>query len=134
MKRSIEYLLPRHFERGVRLSEDVMAAVEALRRLSSDDCERVCALVVGRHRLEAWAGGKRRSSADMGRLPGLDHATTWIDDDNHYLVSEPYNLSTHEIRELGQMVEDGADIHITAMDSWHFPGRTMSVRLTRGRK
>jgi hypothetical protein len=67
------------------------------------------------------------------RPPGCDHVSLWRGALGRLVfVSQPYNLDQRTIQE---MIEWGRPLklqfHITAWQSWHYPGHTLLVAWTR---
>jgi hypothetical protein len=65
--------------------------------------------------------------------PGTDHPWLFLRDGKPALfVSQPYTLSWDEMQRLVDWCrERGLRVDLSADESWHFPGRTLAVRIAR---
>lgn len=66
------------------------------------------------------------------RLPcGNDHVSMWLKNGQpHSYISQPYNLSLRELRELVDFCDThGLTAEVTAGNSWHFPGASLLLEV-----
>lgn len=99
---------------------------------------------------DEWAAGEgvRKSDANTDPIPWLlgrrspsysapagwfDHGTRWTRDGRPYcLVGQPYQLLADDLRELLDLqLEHGLDVSVATWPAWHYPGRVLSVIVTR---
>ena len=66
-------------------------------------------------------------------LPKDDHFSLWLKGGKpHAYISQPYELSLNDAKELVNFCgEYNLDLLIRAFPSWHFPGRVLTVEVTK---
>ncbi|HML39873.1 MAG TPA: helix-turn-helix domain-containing protein [Bellilinea sp.] len=84
--------------------------------------------------------GRRRcpdtyqNPCDSPRIPGQDHVSEWVKDGNtEKIVLQPYYLTYEDMKELVvfcELYELRADVH---SESWHFPGKTIRIDISRNK-
>jgi len=62
-----------------------------------------------------------------------DHISFWLKDGKPYLyVSQPYDLSLEDMRKLVPFCDEhDLDLTVTASNSWHSPGHTLLIVVSR---
>ncbi|HBT47265.1 MAG TPA: hypothetical protein DEA73_05220 [Peptococcaceae bacterium] len=61
-----------------------------------------------------------------------DHVSLWLKDGNlHVYVSQPYSLTLKDMRALVQFCDAHALDAVVSAGSWHFPGSTLLIEITR---
>ena len=68
-------------------------------------------------------------------VPGRDHVSLWLKNGRPYsYVFQPYSLDKATLRQLVQQCDDyNMELSINGNSSWHFPGDTIFVEITRSR-
>jgi hypothetical protein len=66
-------------------------------------------------------------------LPASDHLKEWmVNGKTVSIVSEPYQLSLNNMREIVSYAEaNGLDVFVSADRAAHFPGHTLHIEWTR---
>jgi|CZCA01.1.fsa_nt_gi hypothetical protein len=67
------------------------------------------------------------------RFGWMDHVSLWIKDGKPFsFVTQPYGLSLEDLKEIVAYCEEhNLDVFVDAGMSWHYPGSTVAVELTR---
>jgi hypothetical protein len=83
-----------------------------------------------------WAGSEDPEAlrAARGVVPrGLDHFSRWRDARGEpVLIGQPYDLGNETLVELVDLCErERLALKLSAQGSWHYPGRTLLVRISR---
>ena len=143
------------FARGNDRTPAYLSAVAALKALPADLRERAVAEASADDLRDAWIKSRRVRKAPPGtnywgrlvgktqseqgrigrneRLPGDDHTSLWLEGDEPVIyVSQPYQLSFEELRNIVQACSDNAlSVQVSSRPSWHFPGRVLMLEYTR---
>ena len=66
-------------------------------------------------------------------FPGSDHASLWNKAGRpHTYVTQPYQLNLKELEAISTFCREyKLEVLISAQDSWHFPGATILLEVTR---
>jgi len=85
--------------------------------------------------------GRRCSALPGGgsspcRIPGWDHMSLWLKDGKpEVYVSQPYNLSLNEMRELVRFCDEyGLTTSVGMWPAWHFPGGVLMVEVKKANR
>lgn len=72
--------------------------------------------------------GKRGRCWWIG-LPADDHCDLWLKDGKPYCyTSQPYHLYDRDMRDIIKMCDEyDLTVHVSALESWHYPGGTMMM-------
>ncbi len=66
-------------------------------------------------------------------LPADDHSSMWLKNGKAYsYVSQPYGLCLEDTKKLINFCDEHTlDLSIKAWPSWHFPGRVLTIEVTK---
>lgn len=80
--------------------------------------------------LKCFGVNRRQFSS---HLPGADHTSVWLRRDREYVyITQPYGLNWEQLQGIVDMCRgQGLEARISASESWHFPGSTVAVIVTR---